>query len=107
MKAKAFDTQLFKKILRYTKPYKKRFYGVIFFAVSLAVFAAVRPLLLADAVDEYIKPKNHNGLISYIVIMAVTLLFEVFSQFYFVYWANWLGQDIIKDICCCADIFAQ
>lgn len=98
MKAKAFDTQLFKKILRYTKPYKKRFYGVIFFAVSLAVFAAVRPLLLADAVDEYIKPKNHNGLISYIVIMAVTLLFEVFSQFYFVYWANWLGQDIIKDI---------
>ena len=98
MKAKAFDTQLFKKILRYTKPYKKRFYGVIFFAVSLAVFAAVRPLLLADAVDEYIKPKNHNGLISYIAIMAVTLLFEVFSQFYFVYWANWLGQDIIKDI---------
>ena len=98
MKAKAFDTQLFKKILRYTKPYKKRFYGVIFFAVSLAVFAAVRPLLLADAVDEYIKPKNHNGLVSYIAIMAATLLFEVFSQFYFVYWANWLGQDIIKDI---------
>ncbi len=98
MKAKAFDTQLFKKILRYTKPYKKRFYGVIFFAVSLAIFAAIRPLLLADAVDEYIKPKNHNGLISYIAIMAVTLLFEVFSQFYFVYWANWLGQDIIKDI---------
>jgi ATP-binding cassette, subfamily B, multidrug efflux pump len=98
MKAKAFDTQLFKKILRHTKPYKKRFYGVIFFAVSLAIFAAVRPLLLADAVDEYIKPKNHNGLISYIAIMAVTLLFEVFSQFYFVYWANWLGQDIIKDI---------
>ncbi len=98
MKAKAFDTQLFKKILRYTKPYKKRFYGVIFFAVSLAIFAAIRPLLLADAVDEYIKPKNHNGLISYITIMAVTLLFEVFSQFYFVYWANWLGQDIIKDI---------
>ena len=98
MKAKAFDTQLFKKILRYTKPYKKRFYGVIFFAISLAVFAAVRPLLLADAVDEYIEPKDHGGLVNYIIIMAAALLFEVFSQFYFVYWANWLGQDIIKDI---------
>jgi ABC-type multidrug transport system fused ATPase/permease subunit len=30
--------------------------------------------------------------------MAVVLLFEVSSQFYFTYWANWLGQDIIKDI---------
>lgn len=98
MKAKAFDTKLFSKILLYTKPYKKRFYGVIVFAVLLAVFAAVRPLLLADAVDEYIKPKNHFGLVQYILIMGMTLLFEVFSQFYFVYWANWLGQDIIKDI---------
>ena len=98
MKAKAFDTKLFSKILLYTKPYKKRFYGVIVFAVLLAVFAAVRPLLLADAVDEYIKPKNHFGLVQYILIMGLTLLFEVFSQFYFVYWANWLGQDIIKDI---------
>ena len=98
MKAKAFDTKLFSKILLYTKPYKKRFYGVIVFAVLLAVFAAVRPLLLADAVDEYIKPKNHFGLVQYILIMGLTLIFEVFSQFYFVYWANWLGQDIIKDI---------
>lgn len=98
MKAKAFDTKLFSKILLYTKPYKKRFYGVIVFAVMLAIFAAVRPLLLADAVDEYIKPKNHFGLVQYILIMGLTLLFEVFSQFYFVYWANWLGQDIIKDI---------
>lgn len=98
MKAKAFDTKLFSKILLYTKPYKKRFYGVIVFAVLLAVFAAVRPLLLANTVDEYIKPKNHFGLVQYIIIMGLTLLFEVFSQFYFVYWANWLGQDIIKDI---------
>jgi ATP-binding cassette, subfamily B, multidrug efflux pump len=49
-------------------------------------------------VDEYIKPKNHFGLIQYIIIMGLALLFEVVSQFYFVYWANWLGQDIIKDI---------
>lgn len=98
MKAKAFDTKLFSKILRYTKPYQKRFYGVIVFAVLLAVFAAVRPLLLANAVDEYIKPKEHSGLVQYISIMGLTLIFEVLSQFYFVFWANWLGQDIIKDI---------
>ncbi len=98
MKAKAFDTGLFKRILKYTKPYKKRFYAVIAFAISLSVFAALRPYLLKKTVDSYIGPKDADGLFYYIMLMAIVLLCEVFSQFYFVYWANWLGQDIVKDI---------
>ncbi|MDX6182569.1 ABC transporter ATP-binding protein [Flavobacterium sp. Fl-77] len=98
MKAKAFDTRLFKRILQYTKPYKWRYYGVIAFAVSLSVFAALRPYLLKQTVDGYIKTHDKHGLLMYIILMGVVLLCEVFSQFYFVYWANWLGQDIVKDI---------
>ncbi|HEY0090994.1 MAG TPA: ABC transporter ATP-binding protein, partial [Flavobacterium sp.] len=98
MKAKAFDTRLFKRILEYTRPYKSLFYGVIGFAVSLSVFAALRPFLLKKTVDSYIGPKDAEGLLFYVSIMGVVLLLEVFSQFYFVYWANWLGQDIVKDI---------
>jgi ABC-type multidrug transport system fused ATPase/permease subunit len=98
MKAKAFDTNLFKRILKYTKPYQWRFNGVIAFAISLSVFAALRPFLLKETVDAYMAPKDKNGLLIYVTIMGVVLLLEVLSQFYFVYWANWLGQDIIKDI---------
>lgn len=98
MQAKAFDTNLFKRILVYTKPYKFRYYGVIFFAISLAVFASLRPLFLGSTVDEYIKTGSKEGLLMYSIIMGLVLLFEVLSQFFFVYWANWLGQDIIKDI---------
>ncbi|MBF4493251.1 ABC transporter ATP-binding protein [Flavobacterium sp. JLP] len=98
MKAKAFDTGLFKRILTYTKPYKWRYYGVILFAVSLSIFAALRPYLLKETVDGYIKTHDKQGLLMYIVLMGGVLLMEVFSQFYFVYWANWLGQDIVKDI---------
>jgi ABC-type multidrug transport system fused ATPase/permease subunit len=98
MKAKAFDTNLFKRILKYTKPYQHRFNGVIAFAISLSVFAALRPFLLKQTVDAYMAPKDKNGLLIYVTIMGLVLLLEVVSQFYFVYWANWLGQDIIKDI---------
>jgi len=98
MKAKAFDTGLFKRILTYTKPYKWRYYGVIIFAVSLSIFAALRPYLLKETVDGYIKTHDKHGLLMYIILMGMVLLMEVFSQFYFVYWANWLGQDIVKDI---------
>jgi ABC-type multidrug transport system fused ATPase/permease subunit len=98
MKAKAFDTRLFKRILYYTKPYKWRFNGVIAFAISLSVFAALRPYLLKQTVDGYIQTEDAKGLLFYITLMGVVLLAEVFSQFYFVYWSNWLGQDIVKDI---------
>ena len=98
MKAKAFDTTLFKRILKYTKPYQLRFNGVIAFAISLSVFAALRPYLLKQTVDAYMAPKDKEGLLLYVTIMGIVLIMETISQFYFVYWANWLGQDIIKDI---------
>ncbi|WP_310557165.1 ABC transporter ATP-binding protein [Flavobacterium sp.] len=95
---KAFDTTLFKRILEYTKPYKTRYYSVIVWAILLSVFAALRPFLLKNTVDSYIRTKDEQGLLLYVVIIGVVLLLEVLSQFYFVFWANWLGQDIIKDI---------
>ena len=98
MKAKAFDTRLFKRILKYTKPYQLRFNGVIAFAISLSIFAALRPYLLKQTVDGYIKTHDQQGLLLYVSLMGIVLLLEVFSQFYFVFWANWLGQDIVKDI---------
>lgn len=98
MKAKAFDTNVFKRIMVYTKPYKFRFNGVIVWALLLSLFAALRPYLLKETVDNYIQSKDESGLAFYLGLMAVVLLLEVAAQFYFVYWANWLGQDIVKDI---------
>ena len=98
MKAKAFDIRLFKRILKYTKPYTFRFRGVIIFAVLLSLFAALRPLFLQITVDSFIKPGNKSGVLHYAIIMGISLLMEGLSQFYFVLWANWLGQDIVKDI---------
>ena len=98
MKAKAFDTRLFKRILKFTQPYQWRFNGVVVFAISLSVFAALRPYLLKQTVDGYISTQDQQGLLLYVILMGIVLLLEVFSQFYFVYWANWLGQDIVKDI---------
>ncbi len=98
MKATAFDTNVFKRIMVYTKPYKFRFNSVILWAISLSVFAAYRPYLLKQTVDNYIKKEDAQGLLHYVAIMGVVLLLETISQFYFVFWANWLGQDIVRDI---------
>jgi ABC-type multidrug transport system fused ATPase/permease subunit len=73
-------TRLFKRILYYTKPYKWRFNGVIAFAISLSVFAALRPYLL-QTVDGYIQTEDAKGLLFYITLMGVVLIAEVFSVF--------------------------
>ena len=98
MKAKAFDTIVFKRILKYAKPYKWRFNSVILFAIFLSVFAALRPYLLKLTVDDYIKTHDQVGLLWYVTLMGIVLILEVLSNFFFVYWANWLGQDIVKDV---------
>lgn len=82
----------------FTKPYKWRFNAIIVWSVLLSVFAALRPYLLKQTVDEYVEPKDQYGLLIFIGLMFFVLLMEVLSQFFFVYWANWLGQDIVKDL---------
>ena len=34
----------------------------------------------------------------FVILMLVVLLFEVIFQFLFIYFANWLGQNIVKDM---------
>lgn len=96
--ANALDTTLFKRLMRYTKVYKITFFGVILFAILLSLFSVVRPYLLKLTVDDYILHKDLDGLLIYILLMAGVLLFEVVSQLLFIYYANWLGQSVIKDI---------
>jgi len=98
MKAKAFDPKLFKRILQYARPYTLLLYGVVASAIALSVFAALRPYLLKQTVDAYMKPRDAHGLLLYVCLMGFVMMMEVLAQFYFVYWANWLGQNVVKDI---------
>jgi ATP-binding cassette subfamily B multidrug efflux pump len=95
---KAKKSTSFQKVMQFAKPYQARFTWVILFSIFLSLFAAARPYLLKQTVDAYLIPKDASGLLFYVVLMAVVLMLEVFAQFYFVYLANWLGQDIVKDI---------
>jgi ABC-type multidrug transport system fused ATPase/permease subunit len=51
------------------------------FAISLSVFAALRPYLLKQTVDDYIQTKDADGLLFYITLMGIVLLCEVFRSF--------------------------
>ena len=97
-KGSIFDLELFSKLMVFVKPYNKIYYSVMICAILLAGFSVFTPYLLKITVDDYIRLKDYNGMVFLIGMMLITLLFEVIFQFLFVYFANWLGQSVIRDL---------
>lgn len=96
--AKAFDFKLFRRLLKYTNKYRLTFYFVGFAAILMSGLSVLQPVLLKEAIDVAIKPQDGQGLLFYIILMVVVLIFDVIFQFAFIFYANWLGQSVIKDI---------
>lgn len=98
VKGKIFDVKLFSKLLVFVKPYNYTFYGVMFTAILISLFSTLTPYLLKVVVDDYILVKNYEGMQSIILLMMLVLLFEVIFMYLFTFYANWLGQKVIKDL---------
>ncbi|MFS4456110.1 ABC transporter ATP-binding protein [Maribacter sp. 2304DJ31-5] len=95
---KAFDTRLFKRLIAHTRPYKLTFYGVALAAILLSGFAVLTPLVLREIIDGAIKPGDAEKLVYLTIAMLAVLIGQVTSQLLFNYYANWLGESVIRDV---------
>ena len=95
---KAFNLNLFKRLLGYANNYKGTFLYVALAAVLISVFGVLRPLIMQKTIDESIVPKDMENLIFYIVLMFSVLILEVIFMLTFIFFTNWLGQSVIRDI---------
>ena len=95
---KAFDLGLFNRLLEKTRPYRLTFYGVALAAILLSVFAVLTPIILQRIIDDAIKQPNADRLLYLTLAMLGVLIGQVVSQLGFNYYANWLGESVIKDI---------
>jgi len=95
---KAFDFRLFRRLLGYANAYRLTFYYVAFAAIAMSVLGVLQPELLQITIDESIVPKNNEDLIFYISLMVSVILVETLLNLTFIYLANWLGQNVIRDI---------
>ena len=95
---KIFDIKLFKKLSYFIIPYKVTYYFVMFSAISLSLSSTLTPYFLKVIVDDYIRPKDYSGMVFFVILMLLTLFLEVVFQFLFVFYANWLGQRVIRDL---------
>lgn len=95
---KAFDIKIFVRLMSFAKQYRTRFIIAATSTILLAVFAVLNPVILMMAIDDFTTHKDLTRLLYYTIAMLITLLVQVLFQFSFIYYANWVGQHIIRDI---------
>ena len=97
-KENILNIYLFKRLLAFVSPYNYIFISSLLSVFGLAVFGALRPVVLEKILDENISQGLSNGFLQLIVLMGFLLLLEVISNYLFIYFAGWLGQSVVKDI---------
>ncbi|HBI40249.1 MAG TPA: antibiotic ABC transporter ATP-binding protein, partial [Tenacibaculum sp.] len=95
---KAFDIRIFSRLMNFAKNYKLKFTIAVLSTVLLAIAAAADPYILIHAINDFSQTKNLTELINNSVLLLAILLMQVTLQFSFIYYANWVGQHIIRDI---------
>ena len=94
----AFDMEIFRRLMSFAKRYRLYFFIASSSTILLALFSVLSPYILINTVDHYILTEDKVGLLNYTLLMLGILLIEVLLQFTFIYFANWVGQHIIRDI---------
>ncbi len=89
---------IFRRVIRLTEPFKKKFWLVSIMGLLIAPIAVLRPTLIKIMVDEYIVPKKIETL--WIIALATigAVFLEAFFSYWFSYQSKWLGQAIIRQL---------
>ncbi|MGB1309113.1 MAG: ABC transporter ATP-binding protein, partial [Oceanihabitans sp.] len=97
-KDKIIDVGLFKRLSQYVKPYKTVFFGLFASVILLALFTAAVPKLTQYVIDNNIVKQEAEGFLTLIIVMLGLLIAQTSCQLFFIYYASWLGQNVVKDI---------
>jgi len=92
------DWAVLRRLALFLRPYKNKFYLVVFLTCALAILGPIRPLLIQIAIDDYVAVQDYDGLVLMIIILIATLLGQAVVQYMHTYQSGWLGQHVIKDI---------
>ncbi|MCO6482625.1 MAG: ABC transporter ATP-binding protein [Flavobacteriales bacterium] len=97
-RGKAFDVGLFRRVMRFVRPYRRLFWITFILTIALSLVSVVRPVLMAVMVDDYAAKGDLHGLYLMMALVAGLLFVEAVVQFYQSYWTSWLGQTVTIDL---------
>jgi ATP-binding cassette subfamily B protein len=98
VKGKAFDRQLFGRVMGFVRPYKRVFWLSLLLTIVLSGLGVVRPLIMGTMIDGYVLTGDRSGLYVMMGVVTALLFVEAAVTFYQSYWTSWLGQSVTFDL---------
>ncbi|MEY2794063.1 MAG: hypothetical protein RJA76_2055, partial [Bacteroidota bacterium] len=98
LSGKIIDWHIISRLYGFAKPYKSRFWLLVFLILCMAGVSPLIPLLIRYTLDHYVSLDHYQDLIRMFLIMLGVLLTQTGLQFSTSYLAGYLGQTVIKDI---------
>jgi len=95
---KAYDSILMKRLLSFTKPYKKLIFFGIFLTLLASFLQLAGPVLTKKAIDDHIRVNDTNGLYLILIIYVIVLIFLFITQYLQIYATQYFGQKLMYDI---------
>ena len=92
------DFELLKRVLEFSKPYKKQFVLAGISAILLSILGPARPMIINYAIDNFIVVPDKQGLINITILLVCILMMEGIVQFFYIFMSTWLGQHVIQDL---------
>ena len=94
----AFDGRLYRRILTYTTPYRKRFLLNLLITVALGFLSPLRPYLVQLTIDKAIRIPNTTLLLWLSFAMVAALMVEAALSYFASWLTTWVGQGVIRDL---------
>ncbi|WP_246321182.1 MULTISPECIES: ABC transporter ATP-binding protein [Paenibacillus] len=96
---KPFDWGQLKRLFSYMKPYKKQMLPIIIIMMLVgAITKLTIPLLIREAIDNSIIPKDKNLLFLIVGIMLTVYVIQWLANTFRIKYTNMIGQRVIYDL---------
>src|SRR5258708_21254680 len=92
------DLKVLTRLLEFVKPYKSRFYLVIFLTLALGVLTPIRPILIQYTIDRHVQYGNYWAMVNIMLLIFALLAVQSVVQYVHTYVSGRIAQFIIRDI---------
>lgn len=92
------DFSVLRRLMRFVKPYKGRFYLVVLLTFTIGVLTPLRPILIQYTIDHHVANGDYQGMAYVMLLLLGMLIAQAFVEYMHTYISGWLGQQVIRDI---------
>lgn len=96
--AMQWDLSLWRKVLRFLKPYKGVMVRLILVMLLVAVIDAIFPVMTRKAVDQFIVPGNTKGLAHFFILYGAIALVQGLNVLFLILLAGRIETHVCHDI---------